>query len=332
MLVQSVSVFGMDTSHLVQALFDMYPMHGTPTTLKSLTLAGIQVHSKEHAFSWPTSSFSGLVELDLNDLVGFASPLLNDLVTLLSNCRALNTLRLQGVNIHSNQREAHRAISLPQLRLLELGLLENNEGMRQLVELLSPGSHALDFRLHLASLNYNGLAPHIRSLLTRSNTAYLTLKDFHSNSGDHFRSILSAAPHLRALLLHDVSLSIGLNIFDGMLTPINGLAKRFPQLQCLCLIFGDLSPAVIGQLERIATLSNIRNLVLWSCRFWKPPSSEPDDSDEEDSNGERWSPHLPQSARQLLLGRFEKVIVQDTPLSRVRQGIDLSIQNLITFD
>ncbi|KAG8698284.1 hypothetical protein FRC09_007319 [Ceratobasidium sp. 395] len=195
--VQQLSISGVNTPRLAKAFFNMCPKYGTPVMLKSLVLKDVGVPREKHALSWPIDSLSGLVELDLADLTEFAAPLLNDLVAVLSNCQALHTLRLHNVEIRTRRQEHYQAISLPQLRLLELVVFYDNDGMEQLLELLSPGSHALDIRLNHSSADHSSFARHIQSLLARSNVAYLTIQNVFPSSISHFKSrTYLATPHV----------------------------------------------------------------------------------------------------------------------------------------
>ncbi|KAG9088277.1 hypothetical protein FS749_002275 [Ceratobasidium sp. UAMH 11750] len=322
--LESLNISGTHTSDLVRALFAEHSKLGTPGPLKRLTLTNIQVNQEERAIAWPVPSLSGLVELYLGDLKNFASPKLSAIVSLLSNCPALHTLRLTRLAIQADQQRTYPMISLPCLRLLELYIPHDQEEIMHLPPLLAPGLHELDVRLHLPYIDQtSGSDLSFQSLLARSNVTYLTLLNtFQVNI---MMSLLSSTPRLRMLVLHNINFR-SQEILERLHFGIgSNFDLQLPYLQCLCFVSSHFTSEAIDQVERISAQRSLRSLVFWSCTFFDPQA---DDRDEEDFTTRAQEP--PRSVRDRLSKQVERLVICHLPLPQVHHGVDLVMQALIT--
>ncbi|KAG8778470.1 hypothetical protein FRC12_024974 [Ceratobasidium sp. 428] len=328
-LLNSLDVTGAYTSHLVHELLKTYSNHGVSGTLNRLALSDIRVSREDNAVSWLDGSLSGLVELDLNDLRGDNTLPLNELVTLLSSCSTLHTLRLEAVNIRGVFQLDYPVISLPCLRLFEFGFFEHNYGVTQLLSLLSPGVYPLDVRLHLHSVDSVYITDHIQPLLARSNVARLTILDPLLAYDGRFKSFVSSTPYLRALIIYNAHVDI-ISVLEELLVPSDDSSQLLPQLHCLCLVSGDCDLTAMRSLERIVAARGLHSLIFLAFSFL---SFDPDEanSDDEDDEDETRPQELPKVFRQRLSEHVEEIIVGSLP-DRSQRSIGSLIEALINFD
>ncbi|KAG8706025.1 hypothetical protein FRC08_001308 [Ceratobasidium sp. 394] len=334
-----LTICGTRASRLIHSLFELHSSPGWPGTLKSLCCVGIEERHEEFPIPW--TSLSGLVELDLLKLAKYTSPLLSELVGLLSNCPTLHTLRLRYLGVRASPGQEYPAIHLPFLRLLELVLFDCHDETLHLLPLLVPGVLELDVRLDLRDIDSSHLASHIRPLLERSNVTFLSFQKYRWKYSTDLKSLLASVPRLRALLLQHAC-SNSLELIGELLSSIkDGSAQPFPDLQCLCLVSCIIDSEVMDRIGRVVTGRSLRSLVFWSCSIRVREASHSDegeDEDEDEDGGEdedeevevrdRWSQDL-ENVRRRISGQVGRIIVVPLPRSQIRDGIDLSIQELV---
>ncbi|KAG9075705.1 hypothetical protein FS749_012603, partial [Ceratobasidium sp. UAMH 11750] len=319
----SLTILGVHTSDLVQALLDLCSSLGTPSPLKNLSLIGTLIRHEKHAISWPLTSLQALEELNLLELRQYASPRFGELVALLSNCPTLHTLRLRCLGIRVSPEQEYPTIHLPCLRLLEVDFFGENEAL-QLLPLLSPGECELDVRLSVLTANYGILGSHIQPFLARSNVTRLTVQK--SLPEYVLQLLLSSTPRLRVLVLQ-LATSRNLEILGGLrFDPDDDSNPSLSHLECLCLVSGRVKPEAIGQVERVIAERRLRSLVFWSCTFF---SSEVNVGDE-DKDFMNLPIEPPQSVRERLSERVKRLVICPLPRARFHHGVDLSIQELMT--
>ncbi|KAG8762814.1 hypothetical protein FRC12_008838 [Ceratobasidium sp. 428] len=331
-LLHSLNVTGAYTYRLVRELLKVYSSHDASRVLKCLTLSSIQISPEAHAVAWPTSSLSRLVELDLNNLSGAIWLLFSQLVALLSNCTTLHILRLESLSIHEDDPQNYPVISLPLLRIFEFVTYALSPSELRVLSLLSPGPYPLDVRLYL----YNMIEPihitnHIRPLLMRSNVTRLTVQNPYLGERDNrFETLLSSTPHLRALILHQANFR-SLLVLKELIAPSDGSNQRLPQLQCLCLIYGDCGPKSRESLKRIVAARSLNSLIFLTCRF---TTLNPDEATS--YNGDAWDTTQPEAVpedfRQQLSEHVKKWVVLPRPPNPSQRNVDLFIEEVVTLD
>ncbi|KAG8712920.1 hypothetical protein FRC08_013935 [Ceratobasidium sp. 394] len=326
--LNSLIISGTHTSPLVRNLFDLYSGVGRLGILRSLVFDDIYEPREEYSIPWSISSLSGLTQLNLERLRKYASPPFNELVSLLSNCPTLHTLRFRYLVVRASPEQDYPVIRLPCLRLLDFGTQQKQEDILQLLPLLDPGVNELDVRLSLLNIDSSLISTHIKPFLERSNVTVLSFDE--SLPGSSIHTILSSTPHLRVLLLHH-SASDNLHIIGELLSSTSGgSARLLPNLQCLCLVrCGITSTEEMNGIGQIVVEWHLRSLVFWGssiCISEANDDNEDEDEDEEGTDG--WS-----QDREIVRGRFsgqvERIVVGPLPETRIRNGIDLSIQELI---
>ncbi|KAG8706028.1 hypothetical protein FRC08_001311 [Ceratobasidium sp. 394] len=320
--LNSLAISGTCAPALFQALFDPHSTLEAPVPLKSLTLTDTRVTHREHAISWPIPSLSRLVELTLAELRDFASPTFGQIVSLLSSCPTLHTLRLRSPHIRASPEQEYPVISLPCLRLLEIQVFGEYHSLH-LLPLLSPGVHELDVKLRLSTFDFDGWNSQLQAFLARSNVVHLTLNP--AIPDDTANSLLLSTPCLRVLVLH-ITLPYGLTKFEQMLSLNNHSIPLLPRLQYLCLASATMESEDMEELERVVAGRTLHSLVLWSCVF---------SHSETRANNRRYK-HLSQEPSQIalerLLARVKRLVIAPLPPDRVRHGVDLSIQELVTHE
>ncbi|KAG9087450.1 hypothetical protein FS749_002907 [Ceratobasidium sp. UAMH 11750] len=123
-------------------------------------------------------------------------------------------------------------------------------------------------------------------------------------------SYIPHTPRLRAIIVNAINWR-GPEILEDSL---HESVTQLPDLRSLRITHGTLSAGDVDRVKRIVQSKNLRTLGFLSCRFPLPPSSEPlqnEDGDHEHpqvSHGE-----MPQSMREWLAERVERVIVREIP-------------------
>ncbi|KAG9087328.1 hypothetical protein FS749_002996 [Ceratobasidium sp. UAMH 11750] len=331
--LNSLIISGTHTSPLVRDLFELYSGVGRLGTLRSLVFDDIYEPREEYSIPWSIPSLSGLTELNLELLRKYASPPFNELVALLSNCPTLHTLRLRFLAVRASPEQDYPVIRLPCLRLLDFGTQQKQENILRLLPLLDPGVNELDVRLSLLNINSSLISSHLQPFLERSNVTVLSFHESLPESSTHTKSLLSSTPHLRALLLH-YSASESLGTIGELLSSTEPhSAKPLPNLQCLCLIARGIGSEEMNGIGRIVAERHLRSLVFWGCSICISEANHSDggedvDEDSEVEETDGWSQDL-EIVRGRFSGQVERIVVGPLPETRIRNGIDLSIQELV---
>ncbi|KAG8729461.1 hypothetical protein FRC12_020964 [Ceratobasidium sp. 428] len=244
-----------------------------PGALRALSVSSIW--DREVALPWPTYPIPELTSLELSELQNGVCPSLDELVTILSDCPRLHTLRLAQFGIRFGDQQNYRIILLPCLKLLELALHGNDE-LAAFLTLVHPGGLELHVRLRIQSLG-EGLVPRaVQLLLARSNVVSLTLCNLESYNAVHIQSLFSCVPRLRALRVDRFD-----HFADTLLRALANYdtLQPLPSLQLLCLSLGEVHPQLMTRVKLAVGPRQLRSLLFWSCTF--PPFFNDQDSDVE---------------------------------------------------
>ncbi|KAG8699558.1 hypothetical protein FRC08_005216 [Ceratobasidium sp. 394] len=315
----SINISGRDSSPWAKALLALYSSHSEPIPLRTLKISRIRESSRDYTISWPIKPLQALVYLELDGLRKFASPSLDEVVTMLSNCPALEILRLRYLNIRDSHDRNPSIIPLPHLTFLDLAA-RDEAGLPFLLPMLSPGTHKLLVWLELDYDDDNEPSPYVQSLLARSNVTSLAIRRAHRARNVQRTSYLHSVQRLRALYL-DLEECGSAYILDELIPPTPHDSIPFvPCLETLCIANGDVDSVVMHRVEQVLAARNIKTLGFLSCFF---PQEWPDDHQEEDTASEEYVRQMPESMRERLSQRVQNVTVCGTPLARVGQSIEL---------
>ncbi|KAG9119481.1 hypothetical protein FRC07_005482 [Ceratobasidium sp. 392] len=252
---------------LVRALLALYFNNHEPSSLRTLALSNVWMPYHDLTFPWPTYPLQSLAALELCDLQKFAIPALDEIVTMLSNCPRLHTLRLvciRHLRIRTDQPQSHGVIFLPNLKLLELKSVLG-EGLPALLKMLRPGESELDVRLGIGAIGEHPVSFGMQSLLARSNVVSLNVSNIRVESEAQLRTFFSCVPHLRALQISILSSSVDILPILKILTSDN--AAVLPGLQSLCFSGKEICLEVMNQIKNLVSGRRLRNLVFLSCEF-----------------------------------------------------------------
>ncbi|KAG8778116.1 hypothetical protein FRC12_025151 [Ceratobasidium sp. 428] len=325
---------------LMPALLKLYLGDSGPGALNTLAISDYW-HS-EYALHWPAYPIRELLVLELVDLNGDGGFALEELVAMLSDCPRLHTLRMMQCTISTINPEQQRdqtAIILPGLKILEL-VLPGQPVVAVLLALIKPGKLEVDVKLCIYPVIEFWFPRHnIRSFLARSNVVSLNLpirSALGLQSVEHAQNFFSCVPHLRALYIP--STGPDANAILRALSDSNVL-RSLPFLQSLCII-GGITPLFMNHIRLLVRARRLYNLVFYFCKFSTSYDEQLSDieyqgeevieagdtsiSDDEGVDCEV----MPESTREWLSQRVERLIMCKTPGPRTFNGVNDFISSL----
>ncbi|KAG8714076.1 hypothetical protein FRC08_012402 [Ceratobasidium sp. 394] len=273
----------------------------------------------ENALRWPIDSLHGTVELDLFSLETGICPTSDEMVAILSNCPALQTLRLGDLEFIPGQPEEFPTIFLPSLKLLEIADVRG-DGLPQLLSLISPGVLELDVRLDSLYIGNNRIASPTHLLLARSNVASLSIDACSPEQVGQYSLYLSVLPRLRTLFLG------GLHA-EEVMAALSDSTLQLPHLKSLCFFATVMFDGVVHSLERVIAARKLHRLVFVSCAF-----SRAFDRAEGNArvNHGKLCYSMPADMMEQLSEQVGKVVVHNEPWNELYQG--MLVQELIRLD
>ncbi|QRV95489.1 pyrolysin [Ceratobasidium sp. AG-Ba] len=312
--IASFTTLGFNLRSAPPALFTIKP-ESCWASLKHLVVSEFRI---PHFGNQPLSFMKGLLQLEITGGIGYNH--FDDVLTALSNCPDIHTLRLT----HVEPRQVlptSMPVSLPSLRLLKID--------HHSVAILSLINTPLELDLRFCCRN-DAENTHILGLecfIARNRVASLTLEDNFSFSGATrlLPRISNLLPRIRVLCIDEgESFSFPHREPQGHIT--SNIKTQFPDLVSLVFRRSMIKPEFVLELETVLSDQHLFRLSFLECSFLTV-------SDESSSYNpsDQGVPEIPEEMS-VSLTKLTKHLVVRQEAPRVFRGVDPFIQEMMKVD
>ncbi|QRV89177.1 pyrolysin [Ceratobasidium sp. AG-Ba] len=313
--ITTLAVYTSKGISIADTLFDRYPLD----LWKSLRNVNVTPFTREYVGVPSLPMFEGLLELCLDSFMASEATILGDMLTILSKCPQLHTLRLTHLTYRhddSGRETRPTSVIMPHLTLIEV-----DASTSFVLSLLGASGLEIDLRLSYwydPDLNH---LPRLELFISQSRVVTLTLPVSNSRSQGLLSRLMKHLNHLSALRYQDGFLNQLSQIQPSQIIPHRFL-PQLPSLRFICFVNAVFSRDAIQDLQKLIDTPQLSCVAFLGCSFSQAPL-----------NPAVFGPYVPEDVpddlRSSLASLAQQVVAYQQVPNEICHGVDFFVREMM---
>ncbi|QRV74403.1 pyrolysin [Ceratobasidium sp. AG-Ba] len=313
--ITTLAVYTSKGTSIADSLFNRYALG----LWKSLRNLNVTPFTRECIGVPSLPMFEGLLELCLDSFMASEETILGDMLTILSKCPQLHTLRLTHMTYRydGSDRQTHpTSVIMPHLTLIEV-----DASTSFVLLLLGASGIEIDLRLSYWYDPVLSHLPRLESFISQSRVVTLTLPVSNSRSQDLLLRLMKHLTWLSTLRYQDGAFNQLSQIQPILLIP-HGFLPQLPSLRFICFVNAVFSRDAIQDLQKLIDRPQLSCVAFLGCSFSQAPL-----------NPAVFGPYIPEDVpddlRSSLASLAQQVVAYQQVPNEICHGVDFFVREMM---